>query len=112
MEDNKVHDSKLEKVSGGLETVFHGTTSVCPVCGHTNLKLVSGDEYVDKYYCEHCGMTSTHTKKEKPVEPPVHPSLQCTQCGSIGRFKLVKKEGGLDTVQCTVCKLQMTVPAE
>ena len=109
MEDNKVHDSKLEKVSGGTELVFHGTTGVCPVCGSTNLKLVSGDEFVDNYLCEHCGQTSTHTKKEKPV---IHKNLQCNRCGSIGRFNLLKSENGVDTVQCTVCKLTMNVPAE
>ena len=108
-ENNKIHDSKLEKVAGGINTIFYGNTPVCPVCGQKDIKLIAGDEFTDTYKCDYCGSESVHTKKERPR---YHANLQCRQCGVVGEWNLVKSENGIDTVECKVCRLQMTVPSE
>ena len=112
MEEKKILDEKLEKVSGGIDTVFNGGVAVCPVCGETNIKLYASDEFTDTYKCHHCGSESIHTKKERPAAPELHPTLQCRQCGVVGKWNLVKSENGIDTVECRVCHLQTTVPSE
>ena len=112
MDNNKIPDNKLEKVTGGLETVFHGNTPICPRCGQPNLKLVTGDEFVDQYYCDYCGLTSTHTKKEKPAPVPIHPTLQCSQCGMVGHWNLIKTVNGVDYLSCSICHLEKQAPAE
>jgi transcription elongation factor Elf1 len=112
MEEKKIKDEKLEKVAGGLDTIFYGNVPICPVCGERDIKVVASDEFTDTYKCHNCGMESIHTKKERPAPPKYHPNLQCRQCGSIGQWNLVKSENGIDTVQCKVCRLQMNAPSE
>ena len=46
-ETRTVQQQDLEKVSGGLDTVFNGDVPICPVCGERPIQKISGDEYVD-----------------------------------------------------------------
>lgn len=110
MEEKKqVQQNDLEKVAGGLDTVFYGDVAICPVCGERPIKIISGDEYVDTYQCHNCGSISIHTKKEAPKP---HSSKVCMQCGSVGKWRILKTINGIDTIQCTVCRLKVTVPSE
>ena len=113
MGENKIiENNDLEKVAGGIDTVFVGDVAICPVCGNRPIKIVSGDEYVDVYKCDHCGSQSIHTKKERPAEPKPHPNLVCPQCGTVGNWRIIKTENGLDSIECRVCRLICTTPAE
>ena len=113
MEEKKqVQQSDLEKVAGGLDTVFYGDVAICPVCGERPIKIISGDEYVDTYQCHNCGSISIHTKKARPEAPKPHSSKVCMQCGSVGKWRILKTINGIDTIQCTVCRLEVTVPSE
>ena len=110
MEEKKtIQQQDLEKVSGGLDTVFYGDIPICPVCGERPIQKVSGDEYVDTYKCHVCGKTSIHIKKERPVP---YPGLVCQRCGSLGKWAVLRSENGMDTIQCTVCRLERVVPTE
>ena len=112
--DNKdlIKNEDLEKVSGGLDTVFYGDIPICPTCGERNIKKISGNEYEDTYQCHNCGMVSVHIKKERPAPVPIHPELQCMICGSIGQWDLISSAGGIDTVKCQICRNQTTTSAE
>ncbi|MBQ1287616.1 MAG: hypothetical protein IIY22_03570 [Erysipelotrichaceae bacterium] len=112
MEEKKVKDEKLEKVSGGRDTIFHDNVPICPICGQTNIKIVSSNVFTDTYKCHHCGCESIHNKMEEAEPVKYHPNLQCRQCGSIGTWNLVKSENGVDTVECKVCRLKMTAPSQ
>lgn len=111
-QNNLVNNNDLEAVSGGIDTVFYGDIAVCPVCGQRPIRIVSGDEYVDIYQCDCCGSKSTHTKKERPAEPKPHATLVCPQCGVTGMWRIIKTENGLDSIECQICRLIRTAPAE
>ena len=113
MEEKKtIAQNDLEQVAGGIDTIFFGEVAVCPVCGERPIKKISGDEYVDTYQCSHCGSLSIHTKKQRPEAPKPYPSRVCEQCGSLGRWRVLKSANGMDTIQCTVCRLETVVPSE
>ena len=109
MDKKDITDSNLEKVTGGLDTIFYGDIPMCPTCGQRNIKMISSDEYVDTYKCQLCGMVSIHTKKEKPAPVPIHPELQCPICGSIGTWNLLRSDNGVDYLECTVCRNKLAV---
>jgi Zn ribbon nucleic-acid-binding protein len=111
-ENNTLHLSDLEKVAGGVDTAFYNGVPICPVCGERPIKMVSSDEFVDTYQCHVCGSTSIHTKKLRPEAPKPHPDKVCPQCGSLGKWRILRTEGIIDYVECTVCRLQSTAPAD
>lgn len=113
MEEKKIMDPKdLEKVSGGIETAFHGNTPVCPVCGQPNIRKLSGDEYTDTYQCDCCGMMSTHTKKARPIAKPLHMEVRCGICGMNDQWRIIRTEAGLDLIECGYCRTRISVPSE
>jgi predicted RNA-binding Zn-ribbon protein involved in translation (DUF1610 family) len=111
-EKKSLHQEVLEKVAGGLDTVFYSGVPICPVCGERPIQKISGDEFVDTYKCHSCGMISIHTKKERPAEPTPHPGKVCPRCGSVGKWRIIKSEGVIDFIECTVCRLESTAPTE
>ena len=112
MAENKIKDNKLEKVAGGADVIFSEGTTVCPICGKMDIKLIASEEFTDTYKCEMCGQQSTHTKKQRPAEPKIHENVSCPMCRHSGEWRLKSRDNGIDTIVCKICGLEMTVPAE
>ena len=103
-----VQNNDLEKAVGGNEVLFHEGKPVCPICGKYPIPLVSGDEFTDIYQCDCCGQQSVHTKKTNTASQsgPAY----CPRCGSTS-FRVLRTEGGLSHVECSICRMQWSKSA-
>lgn len=107
-EKNTIQNSELQKVAGGTEVGFADGQPYCPICGKTPIRLVSSDEFTDTYQCDVCGHQSVHTRQSGNPEPEV---FSCPRCGNLNNWKLLKSENGIDTVECMICHMQVSLPS-
>ena len=109
MENKTIQNSDLEKIAGGNEVQFLDGEAVCPICGKYPIRLVSADEFTDTYQCDVCGHMSTHHKSASNT--PESNQAVCPRCGNCSSFRLVKSENGLNTLECRLCGMHITVSA-